>query len=222
MEIDKTVHIEIEESELMKILAFSDLHHDEAALESLALLAKKHDYVFICGDISQTEIFADDVLKKFPNGFLVPGNWDSEHVNTLFSAAPQWVHNKRVELNGLNVVGFGYSTPTPFGTFGELSEEEIYSSMSKLKIDKNTLLLLHSPPKGHFDEAFLRHIGSASILKIIQEKTPLAAFFGHAHEHEGTELFGQTTLVKLPPANSMRACSILIKNKRISTEFISL
>lgn len=207
----------------MKILAFSDLHHDEAALESLARLAKKYDHVFICGDISRTEIFADEVLKKFPNAFIVPGNWDNEHVNKIFSSAPQWVHGKRVELtNGLNVVGFGYSSPTPFGTFGELSEDEIYSSMSKLKIDENTLLLLHCPPKGHFDGAFLRHVGSESIRKIIEEKKPFAAFFGHVHEHEGTEVFGETTLVKLPPANHMRACSLLIKNKRISTEFISI
>ncbi|MFH1521318.1 MAG: metallophosphoesterase family protein [Candidatus Micrarchaeota archaeon] len=207
----------------MKILAFSDLHHDEAALVSLSLLAKNYDHVFMCGDLSKTELFADTIIKKFPNGFLVPGNWDSEHVNKIFSLTPQWVHEKRVELNnGLNVVGFGYSPPTPFGTFGELSDDEIYLRMSKLKIDENTLLLLHCPPKGHFDEAFLRHIGSTSILKIIQEKKPFAAFFGHAHEQIGTDVIGQTTLIKLPPANTMRACSLLIKNKKITVEYICL
>jgi Icc-related predicted phosphoesterase len=206
----------------MKILAFSDLHHDEIALESLAKLAKDHDYVFICGDISRTEIFADNVLQSFPNGFIVPGNWDSEHVNKIFSSSPQWLHRKRADLGKFNAVGFGFSPPTPFGTFGELSEEEIYSQMNTLPIDPNSLLLLHTPPKGHFDEAFLRHIGSSSVLKIIEEKKPFAAFFGHAHEHHGTKLLGSTTLIKLPPANQMQACSVTIKNRKLSVEFVSL
>ncbi|MFH1784838.1 MAG: metallophosphoesterase family protein [Candidatus Micrarchaeota archaeon] len=207
----------------MKVLAFSDLHHEEAALESLVELGKKHNHVFICGDTSRTEIFAKTVLQEFPNGFIIPGNWDSEHVNNLFSSSPQWIHGRRVDLFGnLNVVGFGFSPPTPFGTFGEISEDEFYSKMSKLPIDKNTLLLLHTPPKGHFDEAFLRHIGSSSILKIIEEKEPLVAFFGHAHEHSGIKVLGNTMLVKLPPANNMRACSLTIKNKKISAEFITL
>jgi len=207
----------------MKILAFSDLHHEEAAMESLAKLAKNHDYVFICGDISRTEVFIDDVLASFPSAFIIPGNWDSKHVNELLSNAPQYIHEKRAEIrDGLNVVGFGFSTPTPFGTFGELSEEEIYLRMSKLNIDQKTLLLLHCPPKGAFDEAFLRHIGSNSIKKIIEEKKPLAAFFGHAHEHFGTAMLGQTYLIKIPPANSMSACSIEIKNSDFEVEFVKL
>ena len=208
----------------MRILAFSDIHGEEAALEGLRRIAKDYDHVFICGDISHSNDFAEDVLKAFPKALIVPGNWDNERVNKLLSSKPQWVHEKRVELeDGLNAVGFGYSPPTPFGTYGELSEQEIYSRMSKLQIDSNTLLVLHCPPKGHFDQVHLvRHIGSESILKIIEQKKPLAAFFGHAHELIGTELLGPTTLVKLPPANSMRAASLEIRDKRISAEFISI
>lgn len=208
----------------MKILAFSDLHGEEAALESLKALAPGYDHVFICGDFAKVSSFAEEVLEAFPESFIIPGNWDSKAVNELASKKPQWLHGRRVELeNGLNAVGFGYSPPTPFFTYGELEEEEIYSQMSKLPIDENTLLLLHCPPKGHFDNVHMvRNIGSESVLRIIQEKKPLAAFFGHVHEHEGISKLGPTNLVKLPPANSMRACSISIKDKSISAEFISL
>ena len=208
----------------MRVLAFSDLHEEEVALEALRRIAGDYDQVFICGDISHSSDFAEDVLRAFPKSFLVPGNWDNKLVNDLLSSKKQWVHEKRVELeDGLNLVGFGYSPPTPFGTYGELSEAEIYARMSKLKIDRNTLLLLHCPPKGHFDNVHLvRHIGSESILKIIEEKKPLAAFFGHAHEVVGTAMLGPTTLVKLPPANSMRAASIEIRDKRIRAEFIGI
>jgi Icc-related predicted phosphoesterase len=208
----------------MRILAFSDLHEEEAALESLAKISIGYDHVFICGDFAQTQWFAGSVLDSFPNAFLIPGNWDSKIVNDLASRSKTWVHGKRVEIeDGLNVVGFGYSPPTPFGTYGELQEDEIYSRMSALDIDKDTLLMLHCPPKGHFDKVHLvRNIGSDAILRIINEKKPLAAFFGHVHEYAGTSKLGTTDLIKIPPANSMRACSVTIKDKRTSTEFISL
>ncbi len=208
----------------MKLLVFSDLHEEEAALESLQRIAPDFDHVLICGDISRSVSFAEDVLNAFPKSFIIPGNWDSEQVNRVLASSKQWLHGRSMKLGkGLSIAGFGYSAPTPFGTFGELSEQDIYSGMARLKLDSSTLLMLHSPPKGHFDQGMLgRHIGSESILKTIRERKPLAAFFGHAHEHEGTEKLGPTTLVKLPPANAMRACSVLLTDKKLDVEFISL
>jgi len=208
----------------MRILAFSDLHDEEAALDSLEKLAPSYDFVFACGDMTHSRSFAESLVKSLPNSLIIPGNWDSRVVNECLSEKPQWLQERRVELgNGLNAVGFGFSPPTPFYTFGEMNEGEIYSRMSRLPIDRNTLLLLHCPPKGHFDLVHLvRRIGSSSMLKIIEEKKPLAAFFGHVHEHMGVEKFGPTELVTLPPANSMRAASITIRDKRITTEFITL
>lgn len=208
----------------MKLLAFSDLHEEEAALESLKRMARGYDRVLICGDISRSVSFAEDVLKAFPKALIIPGNWDSEQVNRMLESSPQWMHGRRVKLaDGINIAGFGYSAPTPFGTFGELSEQDIYAGMAKLELDSSTLLMLHSPPKGHFDEGMLgRHIGSESVLRMIKERKPLAAFFGHAHEHEGVSKLGPTTLVKLPAANGMRACSVSAKGKKLDVEFISL
>jgi uncharacterized protein len=207
----------------MRFLAVSDIHEEEAALESIAKLSTSYDHVLVCGDISRSISFAEDLI-KIKNAFIVPGNWDNEQVGQVLSKSSQFVHEKRVEIgDGLNVVGFGYSPPSPFFTYGELSEEEIYSRMKKLKIDNNTLLLTHAPPKGHLDTGSMgRHIGSESILKIILERKPLAAFFGHAHEALGIEELDGTTLVKIPPANSMRACAVTEKRKRINAEYISL
>ena len=135
----------------MRFLAVSDIHQEEAALESIAALSPSYDHVFVCGDISRSVSFAEDLV-KIPNAFIVPGNWDNEQVGQALSKSPRFVHERRVEIgDGLNVVGFGYSPPSPFFTYGELSEEEIYSRMEKLKIDRNTLLLTHAPPKGHLD-----------------------------------------------------------------------
>ncbi|PIX31846.1 hypothetical protein COZ60_02345, partial [Candidatus Bathyarchaeota archaeon CG_4_8_14_3_um_filter_42_8] len=109
------------------------------------------------------------------------------------------------------------------GTYGELTEEEIYKQMSDLPIDENTLLMLHCPPKGYFDTTPKGDsVGSDSRFRIIQEKKPLAAFFGHIHEHSGIFELGHTTLIKLPAANTMQACAVSITDKKISAEFISL
>jgi hypothetical protein len=206
----------------MKILAFSDIHEEDAALVWLRSIAADFDFVFACGDIAHSTLFAEDLLAAIPNCLLVPGNWDNREVNDFLSKSTGWLHGRRRELGeGLNAVGFGYSNPTPFGTYGELSEEDIYFQMKKLPIDQDTLLLLHCPPKGFFDERKGSHVGSESIRKIIEEKKPLAAFFGHIHEYRGTAMLGGTTLVKLPPANLMAACSFSISDKKTTVEILS-
>jgi Icc-related predicted phosphoesterase len=208
----------------MRVLAFSDLHGEEAALASIRKLAAGYDFVFGCGDFSHSVSFVQEAVGSMPNSLVIPGNWDNARVSELLSSGPHSVHGKRVELDeGLNAVGFGYSNITPFGTYGERTEEEFRSALSGLPIDRNTLLLLHCPPKGYFDEVrggF--HAGSGSILEIILRKKPLAAFFGHVHEHSGTAMLGPTTLVKLPAASGMQACSAHIRGGKVSAEFISL
>lgn len=208
----------------MRILAFSDLHDDEYALRALQKIAPGFDHVFICGDSASTNVFAEATLNAFPKAFIIPGNGEDERLNDLILSSPGCVQEKRVEMgDGLNVVGFGYSNRTPFGTYGELSEDEIYSRMSKLPIDGNTLLMLHCPPKGHFDDVGKGfHAGSESVLQIIEEKKPLAAFFGHIHEHSGTGHIGPTSLVKIPAAGAMKACDITITNKNTNALIISL
>lgn len=215
----------------MKILAFSDLHNEEIALEGLEKIASNFDYVFVCGDTTQNQSFAERVLTISKNIFIIPGNLENkqmneflENIDSEYSSTKRYVHEQRVEIqDGLNVVGFGYSNITPFGTYGELNEQEIYEKMSKLDIDKNTLLMLHCPPKGYFDKTPNGlHVGSTSILKIIEEKKPLAVFFGHIHENKGMDRINNTTLVKLPAASNMRACEIKVSNKKIDATIIVL
>ncbi len=209
----------------MRILVFSDLHGEEYALESLKVFAQseKFDYVLSCGDNSREVSFLEELIDSFPRFYLIPGNWEGEKANAFLSGNRNCANGKRIELEGgLNLVGFGYSNTTPFGTYGELTEKEIYERMKKLEVDENTLLLLHCPPKGHFDFVGGGHAGSPSVLKIIEEKKPLAAFFGHIHEQEGTGELGRTTLVKVPSAKEMRACVAEITNKKISASFIEL
>lgn len=54
----------------MRLLVFSDLHGDEAALEGLRSLASRErfDCILSCGDNSRSVSFAEEVLASF-SGF---------------------------------------------------------------------------------------------------------------------------------------------------------
>ncbi len=210
----------------MQILTFSDIHDDEIMLEKLRnhYTENKFDYVFICGDITNRSIsFAEDVIKAFPDCYIVPGNNEPQAVMDLLKATKNYIHERRVELrDNLNAVGFGYSNITPFDTPNEYTESEIYERMSKLKIDNNTLLITHCPPYGYFDEVRGKNIGSISIKRIVEEKQPLAILSGHVHEYEGVSKIDKTQVLKIPAANSNKACSLTIKNKNTYVEYITV
>ncbi len=210
----------------MRILAFSDLHDDEEAL----LLLKKYadrirfDLVLVAGDITNKGVsYCEDLITFFPRAFLVPGNNEPANVMEFLKNTKNYVHEKRVEIgNGLNVVGFGYSNITPFGTPNEYSEDEIYARMNKLAIDQNTILLLHCPPFGFFDTVRGKSIGSTAIKRIIEEKQPLLAIAGHVHEYEGSARLENTTIAKVATAQVGKALSITIEARTVFVDKISI
>jgi Icc-related predicted phosphoesterase len=206
----------------MKLLIVSDIHQEESVIGKLKELKdrEKPDHFLVCGDVSGAVTFAKEFLEAFPDVFIVPGNWDSQSVNGVLTEAKNYVHRKRIVLDEFNLVGFGYSNITPFDTFGELSEDKIYSQMSELEIDEHTLLLLHCPPKGFFDIAKGVHVGSESIRKIIEEKKPFCAFFGHVHEHQGSQEYQSTRLVKVPAAIDCKACIVELNGKVMKVKFV--
>ncbi len=208
----------------MKLLVFSDLHEEAQALEKIRAFAEreKPDVVLSCGDLARSVSFAEEAINSFRTFYFVPGNWDSKEVNDYYSMQKGYVHKKPADINGFNIVGFGFSMITPFHTFGERTEKEFESGLSTLPINKNTILLLHEPPRGFFDEVKNENVGSKAVLKIIDEKKPFMALFGHVHETMGFCKRNSTFLVKVPPAKTHKCVSISINNKKPSVEFIHL
>ncbi len=205
----------------MKILVLADIHGDEVALEKMHAQKKdEYDYVLVAGDCTNNSTsYMVDFLETFPNAYVIPGNNESSNVLEILRMARHYAHEKRFELkDGHNLVGFGFSNPTPFHTPGEMKDEEIYERLSKLKIDAKTILLVHAPPYGLLDEIKGNHVGSQAIRRIIEERQPYLVC-GHLHEVIGVERLGKTLIVNVPAAEHGKYCSTEIKNGTVCIQF---
>jgi len=209
----------------MKLLALSDLHASEELLDRLRALAARSSYdaVLLCGDITNRGpiSYADEAARIFPKTFAVHGNMDPPEVASLLEGLGVFVHGKKVRLGEWNLVGLGGSNPTPFGTPSELGEEEIEGILRRAGVDEFSIVLSHPPPFGAFDRVGQVNVGSRAVRKIVEEKKPIMLICGHIHEHEGKEVLGETLVVKLAPAEKMRAAEIEILDS-IEVNFISL
>lgn len=209
----------------MRALVFSDLHEEKSALEKLKEFyeREKPDLVLSCGDLCYSVAFAEEVISSFKNFYFVPGNGEPAAVNEYYEKQKGFVHKKRVEINGFNIVGFGFSPPTIFHTYGEKKEEDIEKETKTLAIDENTILLLHTPPKGIFDKTHRgEHIGSDALLKLVKNKKPFACVFGHVHETVGFYKNQDTYFVKVPPAKNHKCVMLKTNNKKLFVEFVYL
>ncbi|MBU0586150.1 metallophosphoesterase family protein [Candidatus Micrarchaeota archaeon] len=206
----------------MRFLALSDIHGSEKVLDFFRDEKQEYDCVLIAGDsANHSASFVSDLLEIFPDAYIIQGNNEHAEVLGAVKKARNYIHRKRIESeNGMNLCGFGYSNPTPFGTPGELSEEEIEQGLNELRIDENTILLLHVPPFGILDEVKKDvHVGSKAIRRVIEEKQPFLVLCGHIHEIEGSENIGKTKVVKLGSAEHGKYCVLDVSEKEVKVEF---
>jgi Icc-related predicted phosphoesterase len=128
---------------------------------------------------------------------LVPGNAESD--TELWRACAAWrsadvLHGQGKEIEGIQFFGLGGGVPpTPFPWSFDLSEEEAAAKLESCP--DGAVLIVHSPPKGHVDEAYGRHLGSTSVLDAIESKRPALVLCGHIHQCWGGEATIGTTPV---------------------------
>lgn len=144
-----------------------------------------------------------------------------------------------VNLNGYEMITFGYVNPTPWNTPREMKEEEIYTTLKAMvsKIDKpeKTIFNLHAPPYGtNLDNAplldstlkpvvrngeiVMTHVGSTAIRKIMEEVQPLIGIHGHIHESRAFDKVGKTTVIN--PGSEynigiLHAAYIVLENNKV-------
>jgi len=194
----------------MKLLAFSDVHLNQAGLEAIEKKARDSspDYMLCAGDLT---IFEQDIapvmdrLAKIGVPLLaVHGNHESESV---FKKAMDrhkgfhFLHKKATDVDGVLFVGYGG------GGFSQIEpgfEEWISSVETRIEKFEKVVLVTHAPPhKTRLDELSPgSHAGVKSYrswIMLHNLKVKLAVS-GHIHETAGREdTVGRTRVVNPGP-----------------------
>ncbi len=201
---------------MTKALCVSDAHAEEQALAFLKkfLEREKPELVLVAGDLTNDGPvdYAEDFIEAIQNAgtdlFTVHGNMDPLRVKLFLDAKGNNIHARRVDWRGFTFAGFGGSPPTPHGTLIEYSEVDIYKQLAPL-VDNKTIVLTHFPPRGILDETRdLKHAGSLSLRKIIEEKKPRAVICGHIHQREGERQALLTKVIKIAPLREGKAAAL--------------
>ncbi len=159
---------------------------------------------------------ADEKLKAAGIPCLVmPGNDDPPLVKRAMNQASWLVQaeDRIVELGPYQVLSLGYSTPTPWDSPREITEEEMAAKIAALaaQLDrgKPVIFNVHNPPydtgtdrayeltpdmriKTAGGEPQLVPVGSRAVREAIERIQPVLALHGHIHESRAMGSLGRT------------------------------
>jgi len=188
----------------VKLLIFSDIHGDAGALRRL--MAIPADYYFCAGDLVNWARGLDamgDLMKQHADRvYVLPGNHESAAHIVDFCAKFGFhdFHGGRMQIGGFEVIGLGYSNPTPFETPGEYSEDELETRLHAFDGLKPMIAICHVPPYQTMLDRItnLRHAGSKSMRDFVQREAPRYFFCGHIHEAAGVaDKLGETSAMNV-------------------------
>jgi Icc-related predicted phosphoesterase len=148
---------------------------------------------------------------------VMAGNDDPPEIDGLLASAARVedVGGSVVEIApGIHMASVGESTPTPWHTPRELSDDElgarVAATVERLPANGRSIWNLHMPPHAtgidgapeldsdlrvQYDgrgEPRIRSVGSHSIRRLIEERQPTLALHGHIHEGRGRYKLGST------------------------------
>lgn len=185
----------------MKILIFSDIHNDLRRLE--ALVKTPADLYISAGDLVSWERGLPDCGRVLsPLGeklWVLPGNHETAEQITAFCEQFGFrdFHGKSFEAAGHHFAGLGYSSPTPFNTPGEYTEDELTRHLANFANLKPLVLICHAPPfDTTLDDGGAGHFGSRAVRAFIEEQAPEHFFCGHIHEAAGRSTAIGTTAAR--------------------------
>ena len=162
--------------------------------------------------------YADTKLKGSEiQCYVCPGNDDMFDIDALIqrSATVNDAEGELINLPGdYELISTGWSTPTPWKTFRECSEEElgkkILEMTSQLKHPATSIFNFHDPPsKSGLDDApeltenldikgggrITKPVGSVAVREAIEKLQPLLGLHGHIHESKGIAKVGKTVCI---------------------------
>jgi len=166
--------------------------------------------------------WVDLAEQKLDSGTQIPvirGNDDEEYVAEAFEESPTFavIDSGVARLpTGHEVLGYGWSNPTPWDTPREKPEADIESDLAAVAADvedwDRAIANVHCPPHGtRIDEApkldddlrpvttggqvETEPVGSSAVRSFIEDHQPMVGLHGHIHESQGEFELGETLCV---------------------------
>lgn len=192
----------------MKILAFSDLHRDQATAQMIVDASDKADVIVGAGDFANRREGAQDTLNILKNCHapvvLVHGNHDDPDEVSLFCQNWEhghYLHGRSLVIGGKSFYGLGGEIPPRNTLDWNVAETEEHASLLLNDCPKDAILVTHSPPFGVADlQKYGAHIGSAAIRDAALIHQPNLILCGHIHSAWGmTGTIGSTYVHNLGP-----------------------
>lgn len=179
---------------MSKLLLFSDIHSDWKTLERI--LSVEADFYISAGDQVSwgrgLERAGEMLQSRGDKVWVLPGNHESASQVTALCQrfGLNDFHERAFDVGRWKVAGLGYSSPTPFATPGEYTEEQIAERLEKFAGLSPLVLVCHAPPfQTELDQVRSGlHAGSKSVRAFLEREQPEHFFCGHIHEAEGREI----------------------------------
>ena len=178
----------------MRIQIFSDIHNDLPALKRVIstpadLYISAGDLVTWMNGLPQCGRVLQPLGEKL---WVLPGNHESANQIARFCEEFGFrnFHEQVFKAGDYSVAGLGYSSPTPFDTPGEYSEEELTQKLAKFAGLSPLVLVCHAPPaRTPLDQVREGvHAGSSAVREFIKSHAPRHFFCGHIHEAAGVSI----------------------------------
>jgi Icc-related predicted phosphoesterase len=188
-------------------IAFGDIHESIGVLGSIPGLDGA-EAVIITGDITNrgsresAARVIDAVAAVNPRILAQPGNMDTDTVQAVLRERDMDIHLRVRELApGLGLMGVGLSTPTPFGTPGEVPEATLTGWLDRTYAAARSfdrlIVAVHEPPLGTRVDMLGdgEHVGSPGVRSFIERVQPDLVLTGHIHESRAVDRIGATTVI---------------------------
>lgn len=188
-------------------IAFGDVHEQTGSLSRIPGLREAAG-VIVSGDLTnrggeaQARKVIDAVRAFNPRVLAQIGNMDGAAVHDFLQAEGLNIHLETRELApGLGLMGVGWSTPTPFGTPSETSDEQIgqwlEQTHAKAAGFEHLIAVIHTPPLNTAADRLGsgQSVGSVSVRSFLEKTQPEVCLTGHIHESRAQDHVGRTLVI---------------------------
>ncbi len=175
---------------------------------------------------------------------MMPGNDDEPEVKKIL-AQGDWItdaEDKLVDLNGYQVISFGWATTTPWHSPREISDAELGSKLdalaAQLDPDEPAIFNFHDPSaRSGLDMAYamtgdmkvqmaggqpmLAPVGSTSVRQLIERVQPVLSLHGHIHESRAARKIGRTVAINPGSAYTeglLQGVIVTIKGRKVTAQ----